>query len=103
MWWIRQYEAGVSWIQHQAPGQDKFVHTYAGLAVWLAAAMASGRGLRSPFPILVLIALEVVNESIDRVAHGSWMWHDTLGDVAATLFWPATIMILLRRRKGLKA
>jgi len=89
------YESIIGWIVGHCPAPDKFAHNYASLAIWLIASV----GLRRPtslVPLAIVIAAEIGNECIDRVAHGSWMWRDTLGDVTATLFWPTVLTLLLR-------
>lgn len=95
----QRYESWIGWIVGHCPAPDKFAHTYAGLIIWVAAALVLRSRRKSLAPLAVVIVAEVANECIDRVAHGSWMWHDTLGDVAATWFWPVVLTGLLRRTK----
>ncbi len=97
-----RYEQFTAWIVSLCPAPDKFAHTYAGLAIWLGSAILLQRPLRSPVPLAIVIALEVANECVDRVAHGSWMWRDTLGDAAATWFWPILVTAALQRVKPLR-
>jgi hypothetical protein len=92
-----RYEQLITWIVSACPAPDKFAHTYAGLGLWLGAAILLRRPLRSPLPLAIVIVLEVANECVDRVAHGGWMWHDTLGDAGATWFWPIVLTAALRR------
>ena len=96
------YERIIGWIVSRCPAPDKFAHTYAGLAVWLTAGLIFRRPLRSALPLVVVIGVEIANECIDRVAHGSWMWRDTLGDAAATWFWPIVLTAALRWREALR-
>ncbi len=96
MEFARLYEHLIGRIVAHCPAPDKFAHTYAGLAIWLAAAVLMRRPLASARPWLVAVAAEVANECVDRVAHGSWMWRDTLGDAAATWFWPTVLLLALR-------
>jgi len=91
------YEHVISWIVRQCPEPDKFAHTYAGLTIWVLSAGLARKSLKSWFPVCMVALLEAANECVDRAANGSWRWHDTLGDVAATLFWPLLITLLLRR------
>lgn len=92
----QRYEQAIGWIVQQCPHPDKFAHTYAGLGIWLVAALLSRKPLYSFWTLLPVIGLELVNEGIDRLAHGSWQWHDTLGDMAATWFWPCVLFTCLR-------
>jgi hypothetical protein len=93
----KQYELVISWVVGHCPYPDKFAHSYAGCAIWLVAAIVLNKPLRSIWPLAVVVAAEVGNECIDRIAHGSWMWPDTLGDAAATWFWPVVITLALRQ------
>lgn len=99
---INRYERAIVWILGYCPGQDKFAHTYAGLIIWLAAAVALRKPFGSLLPIVIVIALETANECVDRAAHGSWRWHDTIGDAAATWFWPVVLTAALRWIPSLK-
>ncbi len=90
------YENVIGRIVAICPAPDKFAHTYAGLAIWLGTAILLRSGRRSITPLAVVVAAEIANECIDRVAHGSWMWRDTLGDMAATWFWPVLFTLALR-------
>lgn len=92
-----RYEQAINWIVSHCPAPDKFAHSYAGLMIWLLAAIVLRRPLRSLGPLLVVIAAEVGNECVDRVAHGGWMWPDTLGDAAATWFWPVVLWFAINR------
>jgi hypothetical protein len=48
------------------------------------------------------VIFELGNEYIDRLAHGSWAWHDTIGDVIATLFWPFVLSFAMRLRPAIR-
>ena len=89
------YERFASWFEATS-GSDRAAHLHAGLAIWLIAALILRAPLRSFRPLIVVMAAEAANECIDRVAHGSWRWPDTTGDIISTLFWPIVIMLLLR-------
>lgn len=97
-----RYEHLIDGIVSICPGPDKFAHICAGLVLWLGSAMLLRRPLRSPLPLAIVVLLEVANECVDRVAHGSWMWRDTLGDAAATWFWPVLLTVALRRMAVLR-
>lgn len=98
----QRYEHGIGWIVAQCPAPDKFAHTYAGLSLWLLAATLSRKPLWSWFPLSVVVCLEVANEVVDRLANGSWRWPDTLGDMAATWFWPIVLGWALRLDRRLR-
>ena len=95
MAFVSTYEATISWIVGHCGGSDKFAHTYAGLTIWLIGMMLLRRS-GTLVPLVIVIVAELANECVDRVAHGSWLWQDTLGDMAATWFWPAMLSAALR-------
>lgn len=99
---ISRYERTIIWIVSICPAPDKFAHTYAGLAIWVGAALLLRRSLRSPLPLALVVLAELGNEVIDRFAHGSWLWRDTLGDMTATWFWPVLLTCLLRWKPALR-
>lgn len=90
------YEQTASWIVSFCPPPDKVAHSYAGLAIWLVAALTLRKPLHSVWPLLAAIALELGNEVIDRMAHGSWRMSDTTRDLAATWFWPFLLFACMR-------
>lgn len=98
-----RYEQAIGWIVSQCPPPDKFAHTYAGLCLWLVSSILLRKPLSSPWPLAAVILAELANECVDRVAHGSWRWPDTIGDVVATLFWPFILMTSLRVFPHLRA
>ncbi|MBO9601844.1 MAG: hypothetical protein J7496_04970 [Novosphingobium sp.] len=90
------YESIIAQIVRECPGPDKFAHVFVGLGIWLAAALALRKPFTSTIPPIVVALIEAINEIIDRIAKGSWEWPDTLGDAAATLFWPLLLFAALR-------
>jgi hypothetical protein len=92
-----QYEQAINWVVELCPSSpDKFAHTYAGLTIWLLAALWSRKPLHSFWPLVPVIVFELANETMDRFAHGSWRWEDTVRDVAATWFWPFVLFGFMR-------
>lgn len=93
---VNAYARIIAHITELCGGSDKFAHTYVGLAIWLATLIALRRPLTDWRVLIPLILLEGANEVMDRLAVGSWMVPETLKDIAATLFWPVTIIVLAR-------
>lgn len=76
------------------------LHIHLGLFVFLAAAFLLRRPLRSVWPWLSTLALELLNELLD-VFHwhaGSFSFEitDNLKDVANTMFWPTVVFLFAR-------
>lgn len=93
---FQRYERTIEWIVHHCPEPDKFAHTYAGIGLWVLSGLILRRPLSSLLSLVPVVALELANEAMDRMAHGAWHWHDTLGDMAATWFWPFALCLCLR-------
>ncbi|WOK37135.1 hypothetical protein [Sphingomonas sp. C3-2] len=74
-------------------------HIHAGLLIYLASSVILRKPLRSPVPLLIVIAAEAANEYFDRLSTGSWRWDDTVHDILFTLLWPAILFTLARLRK----
>ncbi|OWK30285.1 hypothetical protein [Sphingomonas dokdonensis] len=80
-------------------GGDALLHVHGGMLVLILARLITRRSLATPIPLLCVVALQTLNECIDRYNHGSWRWPDTIGDTANTLFWPVVLFIGLRLRR----
>jgi hypothetical protein len=77
---------------------NTILHIHGGLAILMIARLALRRSLGSFLPFWVVVAMELLNELVDRINHGSWRWPDTTSDLVNTLFWPLAISlgVLLR-------
>ncbi|WP_313440395.1 hypothetical protein [Novosphingobium sp.] len=102
MEFVHHYERAIAWIVAQCPAPDKFAHTYAGLTIWLLTAILMKKKLSSAWPLAMVVLFEAANEYLDRLAHGSWNWPDTIRDVVATLFWPFVISFAMRMRPAIR-
>jgi hypothetical protein len=72
---------------------DRELHTHLGLLIFIISVVIFRRSLRSPWPWIAAILLEMVNEYFDRLAYGSWRWPDTRIDLLCTLIWPTLFFI----------
>lgn len=90
------YEKVTSYIVLLCPGPDKFAHVFVGMGIFMAFSFFLRKPFSSPGPILILVGFELLNEIMDRLAHGSWRWADTLGDFSATMFWPGVLFLALK-------
>ena len=88
----------VTWIGDGTGYPDTILHIHAGMAVLLAARVATGRGLGTLIPFWFVVAAEAANEVLDRLHYGSWRWWDTLPDIGNTLFWPLVLSVAVRLR-----
>ncbi|WP_375250378.1 hypothetical protein [Sphingomonas sp.] len=88
----------IQWIGDGTGLPDTILHIHAGMAVLMLARVVTRRSLGTLIPLSVVAAAEAGNEILDRLHWGSWRWHDTIGDVINTLFWPTVICLAVRLR-----
>jgi len=93
---ITLYHHIIEAIVRSCPAPDKFAHTYAGLCIWLAAAVVTRKSLGTWAPLAVVFVAEIGNEAMDWAYYGHLMVKDTLSDMAATWFWPVVIAAIFR-------
>ena len=92
------YYAWIRWIVDQTQMSDEILHIHAGMAVLLLARVLTGRTLGTFVPLAFVVAAEVVNETLDSLAHGSWRWAETSRDLFNTLLWPVLLCLAIRLR-----
>lgn len=94
----QSYRDVVAWIGDGTGQPDTILHIHGGMAVLMLARVLSGRSLGSFIPFAFTAVATVAKEVLDRLAHGSWRWGDTVPDIANTLFWPLVITLAVRWR-----
>lgn len=96
------YNHFINWIANATGASDGLLHLHAGMAVFLAARLITGRTLASTIPFLVVCCAELLNEFMDRIHNGAWLWNDTAFDVVNTLIWPfiLTTYARINRSRG---
>lgn len=92
------YHDLILWIGDGTGLPDAILHIHAGLAVLMVARIVTGRSLATFIPFAFVVAAELGNEVLDRLAFGAWRWGDTLADVGNTLFWPLVVSLGVRWR-----
>lgn len=92
------YHSYVEWIGDGTGLSDTVLHLHAGMAILLITRVVTGRSLGTPVPLAVVALAELGNEVMDRLNFGSWRWHDTISDIANTMFWPTVICLAVRLR-----
>jgi hypothetical protein len=92
------YHTVIDWIGDGTGLSDAILHIHAGMAIFLAVRLVTGRSLASWAPISLVALAEAANEVLDRLHYGSWRWADTSADILNTLFWPTVIFTALRLR-----
>ena len=94
------------WLSQTLGLPKDALHIYAGLTIFLLAAIVSRRPLRGPLPIAAVVVAALAGEAWDifdthsagqRIAWAS-SWHD----VWNTSFWPAVLFLLARFTRVLK-
>lgn len=83
-------------------GVDKFVHVNAGLLIWCVSAFVTDRSIKDVRNLKIVGFAALANEVMDYLDGTGWTLSDTLGDVAATLFWPVALTLMLNFGYSLK-
>lgn len=96
---LATYQNAQIQIANATGANDALLHFHAGLAILLAARIITGRSIATPFPVLCVWLLEILNELLDYVTAGRLM-PDTASDIAQTVFWPTLLFIGLRLRRA---
>lgn len=76
------------------------VHVHGAMTVYLLLAFLARRGFSAFWPVGVVCALTLANETIDLLdlpdLSQIWVWRDTAGDILNSVVWPLGIMITAR-------
>jgi hypothetical protein len=75
------------------------LHLHAGMTIYVLTQLLLGTRRGSMTALATVLAIELGNEVMNRLYWGSWRWDDTLGDIAITLFWPATCVAVSQFRR----
>ncbi|MCW0199994.1 hypothetical protein [Sphingopyxis sp.] len=86
-----QYHERIIWIGTTTGLPDAILHIHAGMFIFLAASLLTGRSFDRLLPLLTVILLAGGNECLDRIHLGNWNWPDTKSDLINTIAWPLAI------------
>lgn len=75
------------------------LHVSLGMGVFLLVQLLLDDRRASLFALAAVAYAELTNEVLQFAWYGSWRWADTLGDIGATLFWPAAVLLVGTRRR----
>jgi hypothetical protein len=99
---VLDWEAAKEWLSSEFHVSHPVLHIHLGLAIYLLASLLLRRSLGSLLPWLVVVTLELANETSDFIRYyvSGWPWTatNTIEDIVNTLFWPTILVILFRRR-----
>ena len=92
-------------VEHALDISHDTLHLFAGVLLWLAAALLLRRPISSWWPWLTLMVLTAINELVDlrteKWPDAGMQVGEAAKDVALTLFVPSLLMLALRFRPGL--
>lgn len=71
------------------------LHVHVGMAIWVACVAIAG-DIGAVWPLVVVIAAELLNELLDRLRVGSWRIADSTQDVVNSVLWPVVLFGLAR-------
>lgn len=77
----------------------EMLHIHAGMAIYLIAQVLLGSRRASWMALSIVLEVELFNEVMNYLYHGSWRWADTSTDIALTLFWPCLCVFAGKYRR----
>jgi hypothetical protein len=80
-------------------GSHALVHVQAGLAIYVVVQLLTRDRRASLHGLITVVGLELANELMEAIHYGALRPGDTLGDIAATLGWPAILFGVGRYRR----
>lgn len=75
------------------------LHIHAGMAIYLGVQVIFATRGETALGVYAVVAIELINEVMNRLYYESWRWSDTLADIALTLFWPVACYGIARIRR----
>ncbi len=75
------------------------LHVHFGMASFLLAQLLLGSRRGSLAALLIVLEIELMNEVMNRLFHGSWRWSDTIQDIVLTLLWPTAFVVVSKIRR----
>ncbi|WP_260483425.1 hypothetical protein [Sphingomicrobium flavum] len=96
--WTRQYGVWKYEISQATGASESLLHVHIGLALFIASALVFRRQLRSPLPLFIVLLFAVLNEAIDYLGGFEAPPGEPIIDIANTLFWPAILFVIARRK-----
>ena len=92
-----RYAAAKQTIVDATGAQEDLLHVHVGLLIFLASALLLRKRLRSPWPVLSVIAFALANELLDFLGPKPWNGPLSLLDVVNTILWPLLLFLVARR------
>lgn len=90
------------WLSTSLHLSHAMLHVHIGMAVFVLSGLALRKPIGSWAPLLIVVALETMNELVDfaRYHLSGWPWTPgpTVADLVATWLWPVMLTLIFRRR-----
>jgi len=77
---------------------EELLHVHFGLLIFVAVALVLRRRMHSNWPVAMVWAFALANESVDYFAAGYEVWPSLL-DIVNTVVWPTVLHLVARRRR----
>ncbi|MEW9855085.1 hypothetical protein [Novosphingobium sp. M1R2S20] len=92
----RDLTEGIKALSGMSP---QMLHLHAGMAIYIISQFLLGSRRASWVALLIVLEIELFNETMNYLFYGSWRWADTLSDIATTLFWPTMCVVVGKYRR----
>jgi len=101
---ISGYEAAKDWLVPSSQDERSLLHIHLGMGIFMAGVVFSKRWLRSGRAVLLLLTLELLNETADIASAWPdirrWRIIDTASDIFNTMLWPSILWAAANIRHG---
>lgn len=77
---------------------EDLLHVHAGLLILVVSAALLRKKMRSPIPLVLVVFFALANEWVDWLSGRPGQPLEPFIDIANTVFWPAILFFLIRRR-----
>lgn len=75
------------------------LHIHAGMGIYLLSQFLLGSRRASWMALSIVLEVELFNEVMNYLYHGSWRWADTSQDIVVTMFWPSMCVAVSKYRR----
>ena len=83
------------WLGNTLKLDHSTLHVHVGMVIWLGCVVVAG-SIAALWPLLAVVAAELLNECLDRWRVGSWRIADTVADIVNSVLWPTILFGLAR-------
>ena len=96
---VLAYHDLIEAIRSATGASSPMLHVHFGMGIFLLAQLLLGSRRGSLAALFIVLEMELLNEAMNRLFHGSWRWADTMHDIVLTLLWPGACVAVSKIRR----